>query len=198
MAESWEVVRGPIFTCIFDSIWVLSLCYCSAIRWKRQYRCCDCKLSKHFKRIAMFRSQRTVSTLYKRAPQNLVKHLSTTSSKMVSANPPSFPFARPQAWDPPAEYAQLRKTNPISRVELWDGSHPWLVVKHKDVVSVLTDDRLSKVMPSHCGRRIYFVLFLANIYTRSASAPASLKCLLVAKKPRKTKRLSLIWTRPTI
>ncbi|KAH7130322.1 cytochrome P450 [Dendryphion nanum] len=60
------------------------------------------------------------------------------------ASPPQFPFARPQAWDPPAEYAQLRATEPISRVELWDGSHPWLVVKHKDVVSVLTDERLSK------------------------------------------------------
>ncbi|KAF2683117.1 cytochrome P450 [Lentithecium fluviatile CBS 122367] len=46
------------------------------------------------------------------------------------ASPPSFPFARPQAWDPPAEYTKLRATNPISR--------------HKDVVSVLTDDRLSK------------------------------------------------------
>jgi len=64
---------------------------------------------------------------------------------MGSTNPPpSFPFARPQAWDPPAEYAKLRASEPISRVTLWDGSRPWLVVKHKDVVSVLTDDRLSK------------------------------------------------------
>ncbi|KAJ4299186.1 hypothetical protein N0V90_004430 [Kalmusia sp. IMI 367209] len=57
---------------------------------------------------------------------------------------PSFPFARPQAWDPPIEYAKLRVTNPISQVQLWDGSQPWLVVKHEDVVSVLTDNRLSK------------------------------------------------------
>src|SRR4051812_6594702 len=61
---------------------------------------------------------------------------------------PSFPFARPQAWDPPVEYAKLRASEPISRVTLWDGSHPWLVVKHKDVVSVLTDSRLSKACNS--------------------------------------------------
>ncbi|KAF2186321.1 cytochrome P450 55A3 [Zopfia rhizophila CBS 207.26] len=60
------------------------------------------------------------------------------------ATPPSFPFARPKAWHPPAEYAKLRAIEPVSRVELWDGSHPWLVVKHKDVTSVLTDERLSK------------------------------------------------------
>lgn len=57
---------------------------------------------------------------------------------------PQFPFARPSGAIPPLEYAKLRATNPISRVTLWDGSHPWLVVKHKDICSVLTDDRLSK------------------------------------------------------
>lgn len=57
---------------------------------------------------------------------------------------PKFPFSRPAAAEPPVEYAHLRANEPISKVELWDGSHPWLVVKHKDICSVLTDERLSK------------------------------------------------------
>ncbi|PGG99223.1 hypothetical protein AJ79_08653 [Helicocarpus griseus UAMH5409] len=45
---------------------------------------------------------------------------------------------------PPVEYKELRDNDPVSRVTLWDHSHPWVVSKYKDICSVLTDDRLSK------------------------------------------------------
>ncbi|KAK4982051.1 hypothetical protein LTR66_009507 [Elasticomyces elasticus] len=73
----------------------------------------------------------------------------TVATMLSTSTPPRFPFARPAAAEPPAEYARLRATDPVSKVELWDGSHAWLVVKHSDVCSVLTDERLSKQRTRH-------------------------------------------------
>ncbi|GKZ27823.1 hypothetical protein AbraIFM66951_001063 [Aspergillus brasiliensis] len=58
-----------------------------------------------------------------------------------------FPFARPggEKGDQPSEsFQELLKSFPVSRVKLFDGSCPYMVVKHKDVCDVLTDPRLSK------------------------------------------------------
>lgn len=65
-------------------------------------------------------------------------------TSFASKAPPKFPFSRPADTQPAVEYAKLRATDPVSQVELWDKSHPWLVVKHKDITKVLTDERLSK------------------------------------------------------
>lgn len=57
----------------------------------------------------------------------------------------SFPFKRPSGAEPPAEFAKLREQNSLAKVKIWDGSLVWLVTRHRDVCSILADDRFSKI-----------------------------------------------------
>jgi cytochrome P450 len=56
---------------------------------------------------------------------------------------PAFPMKRDCPFDPPPELSRIQAESPVSRVRLWDGSHPWLVTGYDDVRSVLADRRFS-------------------------------------------------------
>jgi hypothetical protein len=66
---------------------------------------------------------------------------------------------RGERGDKPSEIFQtILQSPPISRVQLFDGSCPYMVDKHKDVCDVLTDLCLSKVRPARLSR--YFCSIL--------------------------------------
>lgn len=54
-----------------------------------------------------------------------------------------FPYRRAEGcpFDPPPQYASLRRERPITRVELPDGQVAWLVSRHEDQRAILADPR---------------------------------------------------------
>jgi cytochrome P450 len=55
----------------------------------------------------------------------------------------SFPMPRNCPFDPPRRYRELREQAPVSRVTLPSGRAAWLLTRHEDVRTVLTDPRFS-------------------------------------------------------
>lgn len=76
--------------------------------------------------------------------------------------PPSFPFSRSAAApdEPPGEFARLRSQPPI-KVRLWDGSEPWLIVKHQDVYQALA--RGDGTVWSKVRRGLFCLLLLVSV-----------------------------------
>jgi cytochrome P450 len=67
----------------------------------------------------------------------------TGAAATTGTGDPQYPMARQCPFDPPQELATIQAQEPIRRVTLWDGSHPWLVTRHADVRAVLADQRFS-------------------------------------------------------
>ncbi|WP_326566378.1 cytochrome P450 [Amycolatopsis rhabdoformis] len=64
-------------------------------------------------------------------------------SEMLDHEVPSFPMARECPMRPPAEYREIRKQEPVSRVRMPDGQPAWLVANHELARKLLADPRVS-------------------------------------------------------
>ena len=62
---------------------------------------------------------------------------------------PSFPTGRPDGcpWEPPPGYAELRATDPVSKVSCSSGIEAWLVTGYEQARAALTDPALSSGTP---------------------------------------------------
>ena len=58
-------------------------------------------------------------------------------------HPPRFPFRRTDPLQPPAQYAQVRASQPVFPVTLWDGRRAWLVTRYEDVRAMVDRSRFS-------------------------------------------------------
>lgn len=62
-----------------------------------------------------------------------------------------FPFQAPDLYEPPAEFATLRRECPVARVELPTGDQAWLVTRYADVKRVLSDPVFSRAAAARTG-----------------------------------------------
>ncbi|GAA4497546.1 cytochrome P450 [Actinoallomurus oryzae] len=62
---------------------------------------------------------------------------------MPDTRVPAYPMKRACPFDPPPELGRIRAEDSVTRVRLWDGSHPWLITGYDDQRAVLRDRRFS-------------------------------------------------------
>ncbi|SED31332.1 Cytochrome P450 [Rhodococcus koreensis] len=56
---------------------------------------------------------------------------------------PEFPMRRTCPFSAPAEYRELRDTQPVAQVNLWDGRSAWLLTRYDDIRSILRSSSIS-------------------------------------------------------
>jgi cytochrome P450 len=61
----------------------------------------------------------------------------------AGTSPRPYPFPRTAPLDPPPELAEVRATDPVSTVELWDGTPALLATRYDDIRHILLDPQIS-------------------------------------------------------
>jgi cytochrome P450 len=56
---------------------------------------------------------------------------------------PLWPFERTCPFEPPPKFQELRETDPVAQVRLWDGSKVWLATRYDDVRAIFANPHAS-------------------------------------------------------
>ncbi|WP_167450026.1 cytochrome P450 [Streptomyces hyaluromycini] len=81
--------------------------------------------------------------------------MTDAKASQITAEPPAFPMSRRCPFEPPEQYAELRKEQPIARVTLPTGQLAWLVTRYEYVRELLMDPRMSSNR-DHKGTPVMF------------------------------------------